>query len=508
MNSIPKNKSKNMKRILGALIILISVASLNSCTDFLKEDLKGIYSSTSFFTQPEHAQLGINAAYNCLLSSHSGNKPWIFGDVASDDAASGNAGDFPSVDNIDNFTIYSDNGALFPYWELYYEGITRCNRVLEFVPDIEMDEDDKNVILGEAYFLRAYFYFNLTCVFGDIPLIDEIKAPSELNLAKTDHSAILDFIASDCELAFNLLPPSHDDANVGRATEGAAIALWAKALLYQEKWALAADKAMELTTMGYDLMPNYKDNFDLAYENNVESIFEVQQQGETTSGTGNAFGQWFAPREGGIGGYAFNTPTQNFVDEFESSGDYIDYRLKVTVVKDLERWGDTVFLANWSATGFVNKKYNVEFSSIRQDESNGPRLFVSDTDLNFTPLRYADILLVIAEGLNESDKTAEAVQYINLVRERARNSHPQLDSIPANLLAPIPAAVSKLALRDAIRHERRVELGFEFQRYFDIIRYGESYANMVFQEQENFDFETHKFFPIPQNEVDINPLLQ
>jgi hypothetical protein len=95
-----------------------------------------------------------------------------------------------------------------------------------------------------------------------------------------------------------------------------------------------------------------------------------------------------------------------------------------------------------------------------------------------------------------------------MVRERARNSHPDLDNLPADFLAPVSVSISKSDLRDAIRHERRVELGFEFQRYFDIIRYGEAYANQVFADYENFDYDTHKFFPIPQNEKDINPLLQ
>jgi hypothetical protein len=497
-----------MKLYRVTIIILLSFFGMNSCSDFLEEDLKGIYSSSTFFTSQEHAVLGINAAYNCLLTTYSGNKPWVFGDVASDDAASGNPGDVPDIDNIDKFIVNSDNGTLFPFWELYYEGVTRCNRVLEYVPDISMNEQKKSVILGEAYFLRAYYYFSLTNVFGDIPLIKEIKAPSELNLPKTDRSDILTFIGQDCENAVERLPVSHPASDVGRATKGAAYALWAKTLLYQEDWSQAAEKAMEVVNLGYQLTPNYRNNFDLAFENNSESIFEVQQQGATGSPTGNAWGQWFAPREGGIGGYAFNTPTQDFVDEFERSGEYADYRLAVTVIKDQERWGDTVFLANWSATGYVNIKYNVEFSTIKQDESSGPRLFVSDTDLNYTPIRFSDILLVLAEALNESDNTGEAVIYLNMVRERARSSHPDLDNLPADFLAPISASISKNNLRDAIRHERRVELGFEFQRYFDIIRYGEAYANEIFADYENFDYNTHKFFPIPQNEQDINPLLQ
>lgn len=497
-----------MKLYRATIIILISLVGMNSCSDFLDEDLKGVYSSTTFFTSHEHAVLGINAAYNCLLSDQSGNNIWVFGDVASDDAASGNPGDVPSIDNIDNFIVNADNGTLFPFWELYYEGVTRCNRVLEYVPDISMNEQVKSVILGEAYFLRAYFYFNLTIVFGDIPLIKEIKAPSELNLPKTDHADILSFIEQDCENAVERLPVAHSASDVGRATKGAAYALWAKALLYQKEWSLAAEKAMEVVNLGYQLTPNYRNNFDLAFENNSESIFEIQQQGATGSPTGNIFGQWFAPREGGIGGYAFNTPTQDFVDEFERSGEYVDYRLSATIVRDQERWGDTVFLANWSATGYVNKKYNVEFSTIKQDESNGPRPFISDTDLNYTPIRYADILLVLAEALNESDNQGDAVLYLNMVRERARNSHPDLDSLPADFLAPISGSTSKNNLRDAIRHERRVELAFEFQRYFDIIRYGEKYANEVFKDYENFNYDTHKFFPIPQNELDINPLLQ
>lgn len=504
------------KHILFAVFITM-ILSLTSCADFLQEDLKGEYSSSTYYKTPEQAEFAINAAYNVLLSNNSGNRLWVFADVASDDTNSGNVGDNPDIDNIDKFNINPANGVLEPMWALFYEGITRCNEVLEHVPNITMDDEQKKYILGQAYFLRAYYYFNLANIFGDIPLVLKPLSITELNQPKTAYMDILKQVKIDCNSAVERLPATTAPANLGRASKGAAYALLTKACLYRKEWPQAIEAGLEVSKLGYELTANYKNNFDLAFENSKESIFEVQHQALTGYPTNNLYGQWFAPKT--VGGYSFNVPTQELVDQFETSTDgvYVDPRLEATVVKegdlwpvkDGDGWKDLTFQADWTLTGYCSKKFQVDFSSIRQTSESGPRL-INESDLNTPLLRYADVVLMLAEAYNEDNQIDLAAEYLNKVRDRARKSHLDYDNLPADFmpLLSIPSALSQDEMRDRIRHERRVELATEFQRYFDIIRYGAEYANEVFKDDPAFNYSTHKFFPIPQKEIDINPNLK
>jgi hypothetical protein len=218
---------------------------------------------------------------------------------------------------------------------------------------------------------------------------------------------------------------------------------------------------------------------------------------------GNRLNQWFAPRA--QNGYGFDAPTQDFFDEFEKTSEGIyDPRLDYTIGRDGQPWLDEgiVFDAEWSPTGYLQKKYLQPLAEV-------PKETKADGELHFIFLRHADVILMLAEALNEQGNTTEAEQYVNLVRKRARESYlydsslPGYGTVPEGLLPDISGS-SQSSLRDAIRHERRVELGFEFQRYFDIIRYGESYANEAFADKENFSYSTYQHFPIPQSELNTN----
>jgi hypothetical protein len=218
---------------------------------------------------------------------------------------------------------------------------------------------------------------------------------------------------------------------------------------------------------------------------------------------GNRLNQWFAPRS--ENGYGFDVPTQSFVDEFEMTDDSVyDPRLDYTVGREGMPWfSDTVmFDPEWSPTGYMQKKHLQPISEV-------PVELKADGQLNYAFIRYADVLLMYAEALNEAGNSGMAVDYLNMVRTRARESYlyddqlPGYGTIPPELLPPVESG-GQSQVRNAIRHERRVELGFEFHRYFDIIRYGPNYANQAFTDKPDFNYEEYKFFPIPQSELDTN----
>ncbi len=479
------------------------------CKKFITKEIVGDYPETQFYQTQAHAILAINASYQPLAFTNSNNnRLWVFGDVASDDAEKGgDPGDQADVDLIDQFNITPINGNLEAMWGLLYEGITRCNIVLKKVPEISMDAALKSRILGEAQFLRAYYYFTLVNIFGDVPVILEPLNADQLQITQSSKQQIFEtVIETDLLAAAGSLPASYTGADVGRATSGAAKALLAKAYLFQNKWNNAASKAEEVINAGiYDLMPVYSQNFNANFKNNKESVFEVQHLTAQDPQTGNSLNQYFAPRIDG--GYFFNAPTQRFVDEFEktSPGVY-DPRLDYTVGRDSMPWyNGEIFSKDWSPTGYLTRKHQQPFSEIS-------KALKGDASINYVAIRFADVLLWHAEALNESGRTLEALVPLNRVRKRAResylfdNSLLGFGTVPAGLL-PDVTSTNQADVRRAIQHERRVELGFEFHRYFDLIRWGSAYAVPAMSDRPNFKYELNKYFPIPQSERDRNKAL-
>lgn len=499
-------KMKNKIFIAASILFVLGISS---CKKFITKDLVGTYPETQFYQTQAQAILAINAAYQPLQFSNANqNRLWVFGDVASDDAVKGgDPGDQADIDLIDNFNITPINGNLEAMWGLLYEGITRCNIVLSKVPPISMDETLKTRILGEARFLRAYYYFELVNIFGDVPIILEPKNADQLQIAQSPVQEIFaNVIEPDLQVAATSLPATYGSVDVGRATSGAATALLTKAYLFEGKWQQAADAAAQVVNSGvYELMPVYSQNFNANFKNNKESVFEVQHLTGQDPQTGNSLNQYFAPRIDG--GYFFDAPTQSFVDEFEKSdtGAY-DPRLDYTVGRDSMPWfNNETFSKDWSPTGYLTRKHQQPFSEI-------PKALKGDASINYVAIRFADVLLWQAEALNELGKSSEALVPLNRVRKRARESYlydinlPGFGTIPSGLL-PDLITVNRDDLRKAIRHERRVELGFEFHRYFDIIRYGAAYATQALSDKPDFNYDLYAHFPIPQSERDRNKAL-
>ncbi|HEV8083297.1 MAG TPA: RagB/SusD family nutrient uptake outer membrane protein [Chitinophagaceae bacterium] len=496
---------KNISNTILTLFLFLNIAG---CKKFITKDVVGQYPESEFYKTPAQAVLAINAAYVPLaFTTSNNNRLWVFGDVASDDAAKGgDAGDNGDIEFIDQFTLNSTNGNLASIWTLLYDGITRCNIVLSKVPGIQMDNTLQQRILAEAKFLRSHYYFELVNIFGEVPVILKPLPPDQLQIAQSTIQQIFEtVIEPDLTDAATHLPVNYTGADVGRVTSGAATALLAKAYLFESKWDKAATTAAKIVNSNvYDLMPLYTQNFNQRFKNNKESIFEIQHLTGQDPKLGNELNQYFAPRIDN--GYFFNAPTQNFVDEFEKTGvGIVDPRLDYTVGRDTMPWfNNRKFDKTWSpSTGYLTRKHQQPLSEVTNK---------SDGNLNYTFIRYADVLLWYAEALNESGHSAEALAPLNRVRKRARESY-LYDSlqigypnIPGGLLPDI-TSLNMVTLRAAIQHERRVELGFEFHRYFDLIRWGKDYATHALSDKPNFNYNLNKHFPIPQIERDRNKAL-
>jgi len=489
--------SANRRKQLYFLVLPLGffLVLLGACTKFLTEDLKKEFSTDTYYQNDKQAIQAINGTYNAIAFTNSDNAIWVFGDVASDDALKGgNEGDQAEIINIDQFTANSTNGIIINYWKFAYEAIARANTVIAKIPAIPMDEATKNRIVGEAKFIRAYTYFNLVNVFGRVPLklLPQISTET-IHVPLSEVPAIYQQIEKDLTEAVAVLPVKYEKSDMGRVTQGAVLAMLGKVSLYQQKWSAALGYFQQVDALGiYHLLPNYADNFKLAHENSVESIFEIQQLANQNPGTGNQLNQWLAPAADG--GYYFDAPTQSLVDAFEKSGTgEVDPRLDASVGRDGQPWlnGD-VFNASWSPTGYLTKKHQQPLSEVSA-------ALKGDGDLNYIYMRYADLLLMKAEAYNENNQADSAKANLNKVRQRARASF--AGTAPADLLADI-TAMDKNQLADAIQKERRVELSQEFHRYFDLMRWGKTVAETALGTE--FNYEKNRYQPIPQKETDAN----
>ena len=489
--------------LLGALLV-----SSTGCQKFLDQPVLGQYEASQFFTSDTNAILAVNAAYVPLsFRDAAGNALWVLGDVASDDAVKGsNPGDQADFENIDIFNITPTNAAVEAMWKRYYDGVLKCNVVTDGLPasNTAVSADVRQQVLSQAQFLRAYYYFQLTTIYGRIPLRLKVETPEELQSPARDQADIYAQIEADCQAAATALPNAWTGPDLGRATKGAALALLAKTYLYEKKWALAASTAQQVTALGYSLLPVFADNFRATTKNNAEAIFSVQHTAGLSPTQGNSLNQWFAPRA--QNGYGFFYPTKSLVVNFEkTTAGVVDPRLDYSVGRFGQSFFGIPFDTTWSTTGYLSKKHLQPLSEI-------PATTKGDGNLNFQAIRYAEVLLIEAEASNEAGNSAAALVALNKVRKRARESYlndaslPGSGTVPAGLLPDI-TTTDQSQLRDFIRRERRSELALEFQRFFDVIRYGEAYARAALANRPNFSYARNRFYPIPQSERDTNKKL-
>lgn len=477
-------------------VFLIIVTLLPGCKDLLNKEPLASLSESSAYVTSDDAIKAIYAAYEPLLN-YRGISGYSLYDIGCDNAEKGGEGpsDGAAFNEIPYFTITASNSVARQAWQTAYLGIRRANLVLENIPDIEMDDNVKQRVLGEARFLRSYHYFILVSLYGDVPLIVDSNIES-FEIERSDKELIYNQIISDLKLAIETLPlkskmPSDE---LGRVTKGAAKAYLGRVYLFKrdfqeaEKWFKEVVDSKE-----YELEEDYDYIFTKDAEFGKENIFEVNYiyspQFRSVANT-NSIRQGSA----GMYGYGFCNPTQDFIDAFEED----DPRLWQTVYKngDIMPDGKVADVGN-SETGYMSKK--VYLAEDEFPPTGDPR----NSGKNEILYRYGMLLLWYAEAANENGNTQEALDALNIIRARARQGN-------SNVL-PDVSETSKDQLRTKIYQEQRVEYGMENIRYFDLLRqnrlgavmtaYSEKYNS---NKGKNFREGVNELFPIPQTEIDLS----
>lgn len=482
-----------MKKIYSLFLILgVSLAACRE--DFLEKSPIVGTTEENFYRTEADAIAAVNAAYAALQFqlSPAGHFRWFWGDIMSDDAVKGGGGDndVNSLLQLETFKGPVNTDLLEAEWGADYEGIYRANVVLEKVPPIEMDAALKARILGEARFIRAWQFYNLVTMFGGVPLADHVLAPSEYNMSRASAEEVWDLIESDLQAAIPVLwkRSEYPAADLGRITRGTAQALLVKTYLWRQKWPEAKTVAEDIINSNeYQLVANYADIFPVYGENNSESVFEIQYMNASGGNWGKnnanegSFTNVFTRARGQFAGYGFNIPTQDFVDEFFAEG-FEDPRLASTVFRVGDEMGDrgtfTIDATGGSPYLYYPKKY---FNNKSEDAPFGDPN--PNGGSNDRVIRYADVLLMHAEAAYHTGDEGAARASLNQVRNRVH--------IP-------DISYSGPALLEAIYRERRIELGLEAHRFFDLVRTGRAPEVLG---SLGFTAGVHELFPIPQSQI-------
>ena len=515
-----------MKKYIFKAALTVSLAlSLVSCQDWLTAPSPGVTKLNDFFTTGSTAVQAVNAAYMPLMWEFNSTyfPEWFIGDVVSDDALKGgqSIGDMSIVYDMENFKTATNNGYLLDFYRAQYQGIGRCNLVLEQVPGMKIDAtltaSVKNRVIGEAKFLRAMYYFRLVRIFGGVPKVDfVISSSNQWKQPRATADSIYSFIISDLKSANALLwkRSKYTSSDLGRATKGAAQAMLLKTYLYKNQFAQAKSWGDSIINSSeYSLVSNYGDNFTLAGENGKESVFEIQYMADPTSdyGDGDGFTRGTftviltRSRASKAGGWGFNKPTQNLYNEYETADPRRDETIINPTDADIENPVQEIYLGS----RYLNKKYAL----INPDGSYLGISHATRGPINNKVIRYADVLLMYAEACCETNNLVAAKSALETVRSRARGTAAILPAFPYGTYAD-----NQTDLRKAIRHERRVELAMEGHRWFDLVRWGIAKETMdVYKatettaaknEMAEFVKGKHELFPIPAAEIDLNPMTQ
>lgn len=478
------NSAKRNTLILFSTLALGGIASCSE--DFLNVDPEDVAVGEDFFVTQDQAVLAVNSIYgnlrefNTIAFAH-----LALTTITSDNATKGSVpGDAGFLDNFDNLTYTPTEGTINAYWIAQYQGINLANQVLTNVPQINMDETLKNRLLAEAKFFRAFHYFNLVRAFGGVPLRTQVPVPGEqenpenLNPPRASKEEVYAQIVADLTDAAGVLPVSYSAADLGRITKGAALTMLAKVQLYQENWQEVLDLTQQVMGMGYSLTPNYHDIFTLAGENNSESIFEIQAQ--TIPGNCDASNSQWAEVQGVRGqfGWGFVEPTEDLVAAYEEG----DERLDATILfrGEVTPEGDKI-IETASNPRYNQKAYVPSF--VTNECGYGK-------DQNIRMLRYAEVLLMHSEAAIELGQTQEALDALNLVRNRAG--------------LPDVETTDQAELRNIIWHERRVELALENgDRFFDLVRQGRA-GEVLRAQGKNFVEGKNEVFPIPLQQITLS----
>jgi hypothetical protein len=475
----------------GRFTFLVALATIGclplaGCTDFITTAPVSSASTEHVYRTDDDFAQAVVGVYRALQQEY--NDMWIYGDIRGDDTWAEVVKDNAAYWS-DAFVMNGDHETTNGSWSNYYTAIYRANMVLERLLDVTVANAARHE--GEARFLRALAYFNLVRMFGAVPLVTRVINVEEGY--EVPRAPVADVysqvIVSDLQAAQQLLPATYPANQMGRATRGAAAAMLGKVYLTQRDFANAEAQLMAVSNMGYSLLPDYNQVFAHGNPHHSEYIFDIEYQSGIGSGQGNSFAIQFMPNllsmNNGLYGMTgaggeFNGPTQHLIDAFKNSPS--DLRRAITIAPIGGYYN--------RLTTYPFQDTTAQFAAFPQATSKTFTLkYVAPMNqgspANWKVVRYADVVLMLAEAMNENGKTAQAHEFLNQIRKRA--------GVPAY------TGLTQAQFREAIELERRLELAFEGHRWFDLVRWGLAYERLKHRGM----LPHMDLYPLPNQQVEL-----
>lgn len=483
-----------MKLKYNLIAIALLGFSFSSCSDFLEQNPQTDLSENDFYKTADDILSAVNGAYSSLQEGDIYGNWYVFGEIPSDNTRNQLSGSVTTQNEFDQFYIDTQNSMIANFWKAAYKVINRTNTILGRIDGIEINTELANRYKLECKFIRALMYFNLVRVYGDVPLVlKEISISESYDILREPKENVYNQIIADLKEAQDL-PVSYSTAEDGRATQGAAKALLANVYMTLHKYAEAETILAEIINSGrYSLLENtpgslnidgYKNVFSPVNHNSKEGIFEIQFL-KGGYGEGSNYANNFAPENSGTNVVAVGGTGGNNIPEMDIYNAYEEGDLRRDFSMSLGYY-DNRKNNEWVESRYVCKFMDVPYQN--NDASN-----------NYPVIRYADVILMYAEALNQNGKTAEACKYLNMTRRRGFG-YQTTETSPVDL-----QTIDKAQFALMVEQERRVELAFENHRWFDLIRTGRAVEVM---RSKGFSLnETNLICPIPQKQIDVNPKL-
>lgn len=482
---------------LGILLIL------SSCTK-LEEEPISILVPGQYFNTEADAEAAVMGAYALLSSdNYYGRRLTMVLQLLGDDIDIADIGTQSSRIQLNGFTHDASNQDVLAVWQLAYLGVGAANAAIDGIPNVQMDEAKKNALIAEARMVRALNYYHLVQLFGDIPYIGEfVTDPSSIqDVSKTPANEVYQHIIEDCEFGIANLPDVFASNIKSRATKGVAHTLLSSVYMVLQQWDKAAEQAEAVINDAgkyqYSLASDYQDLWKADLGHQAEHVWVVDFTGGITGENGTNQ-DYTAPmtgvRDADMLGWSVLVPSPGMYESFDNN----DYRKKVSYLTETPIKGVMTPYQNWKWPKIHTAKWCLYPGAGANAEG-------ADSDIKHVIFRYAEVLLMAAESLNESNggPTEKAYEYINAIRRRARNTPEGVKSTPID----VPAGLSQEAFRAAVREERRVELAFEWKRWYDLKRWDivvEAFTRDGAYEKRNNVKDFHKLLPIPQEEIGRN----